>query len=60
MHAQLAARLAKPAPPQPSALRDVRGMTLAQIIAEQGARWRSFDPEDDVLDYVCASLRWSR
>ena len=57
MNALLAARLAKPAPPQPSALRDVRGMTLAQIIADQGVRWRSFDPEGDVLDYVCASQR---
>lgn len=56
MNALLAAKLAKPAPPQPSALRDVRGMTLAQIIAEQGARWRSLDPEDDVLDYVHATV----
>lgn len=60
MNALLRARLAKPAPPQPSALHDARGMTLAEIIADQGVRWRSFDPEDDVLDYVCASLRWSR
>lgn len=58
MNALLRARLAKPAPPQPSALRDVRGMTLAEIIADQGVRWRSFDPEDDVLDYVCAAQRW--
>ena len=60
MNTLLRARLAKPTPPQPSALRDVRGMTLAQIIAEQGARWRSLDPEDDVLDYVCASQRWEK
>lgn len=56
MNARLAAMLAKPATPQPSALHDARGMPLAEIIAWPGVRWRSFDPEDDVLDYVHASV----
>lgn len=55
--------LRKPATPQQylatrdvtvtcSVLHDARGMTLAELIAGLGVRWRSFDPEDDVLDYV--------
>lgn len=56
MNALLRARLAKPAPPQPSALHDARGKSLALLIWELGDRWEENDPDGDVLPYVRATV----
>lgn len=56
MNALLRARLAKPAPPQPSALHNAKGKSLALLIWELGDRYRELGDEEGVLDYVCRSV----
>jgi hypothetical protein len=56
MNAILAARLAKPRQPQPSALHDARGLREGDLAEWAIANWHQHDPEPDVLDYVCAAV----